>query len=139
MAKTPTATGTSPVRIIPTRKLTTCTRSSGQGGPDDAQGGERGLGGALAGGVAGGYAGHKADHGILGTIGGAIMGHLTEDAVKKHRNKDKDEHQGYGQSGYGQQGYGQSGYGQGYPPSHHGSSGSSGGGMMDQLGNFLKK
>lgn len=78
--------------------------------------------------MAGGFAGHKADHGFLGTIGGAIMGSIAEDAVKKHRHKDEQE--GYPpQGGYG--GYGQQG---GYPPSQGGS-----GSMMDNIGNFFKK
>ena len=103
-------------------------RSHEQSGPGGAQEGERGIGGALAGGAAGGFAGHKANHGFLGTVGGALVGHFAEEAAKKHKNKDE------GHSKYG----GQGGYGA--PSSHHSShGGSSSGGMMDQLGNFLKK
>ncbi|KAJ5224720.1 uncharacterized protein N7469_008223 [Penicillium citrinum] len=46
--------------------------------------GDRGFGGSLAGGAAGYYFGHKKDHGLLGAIGGAIIGNLLEDKVKKH-------------------------------------------------------
>lgn len=88
-----------------------------QGAPGEAQEGERGLMGALAGGVAGGYGGHKVNHGFLGTIGGAIMGSLAEDAVKKHRKHEDGPPQG---SQYG-----------GPPPSQ--------GGPMDQLGGFFKR
>lgn len=91
-----------------------------QGAPGEAQEGERGLAGALAGGAAGGFAGHKANHGFLGTIGGAIIGSIAEDAMKKHKNHD----QGPGGPSPGPYGG---------PPSNQGS------GMMDQLGGFFKK
>lgn len=137
MAKThPDRGGMSPVQPshLSHTKLT-MHRSYDQSGPGGAQEGERGLGGAVAGGLAGGFAGHKADHGFLGTIGGAIVGSIAEDAMKKHHNKDKEQENPYGQQGYGQGGYGQQGYGQGYPPSNQGGSG----GMMDKLGNFFQK
>lgn len=57
---------------------------------------DRGLLGALGGGVAGAWGGHKVGHGFLGTIGGAIMGSLTEDFVK-----DKKKHHGQGGSSWG--------------------------------------
>ncbi|KPI38560.1 uncharacterized protein AB675_4253 [Cyphellophora attinorum] len=47
---------------------------------------DRGLLGALAGGAGGGFLGHKAGHGFLGTIGGAIMGSITEDFAKKKKH-----------------------------------------------------
>ncbi|KAL2014001.1 hypothetical protein VTN00DRAFT_1526 [Thermoascus crustaceus] len=77
-----------------------------QGAPGEAQEGERGLGGAIAGGIAGGFAGHKANHGFLGTIGGAIVGSILEDAVKKHGEKKEHEHGSHGSHGnpYGQSG-----------------------------------
>ncbi|PYH28107.1 putative glutamine-serine-proline rich protein [Aspergillus neoniger CBS 115656] len=59
--------------------------------PAAAGEGEKGIMGALAGGAAGGFAGHKVNHGFLGTIGGAMMGSVAEDAVKKH--KEKKEHE----------------------------------------------
>ncbi|RDW92875.1 putative glutamine-serine-proline rich protein [Aspergillus mulundensis] len=58
------------------------TPQGGQGQPQDPN--ERGVLGALAGGAAGAYAGHQVNHGILGTIGGAIVGSLGEDAIKQH-------------------------------------------------------
>lgn len=100
-----------------------------QGAPGEAQEGERGLAGALAGGAAGGFAGHKVNHGFLGTIGGAIIGSIAEDAVKKHRNSDNQSPPQYGAPPPNGQ------YGGG-PPSHNGSGGGS---MMDQLGGFFKK
>lgn len=102
--------------------MLTAFRSHDQSAPGGAQEGERGLAGALAGGAAGGYTGHKANHGFLGTIGGAIVGSLAEDAMKKHKHKDEGQHppQGYGA-----------------PPSQSSSHGGSG--MMDHLGNFFKK
>lgn len=93
-----------------------------QGGPGEAQEGERGLAGALAGGAAGGFAGHKANHGFLGTVGGAIMGSIAEDAYKKHRQSNQSPPGGPG-GPYGG------------PPSQSGSNNS----MMDQLGGFFKK
>jgi outer membrane lipoprotein SlyB len=57
---------------------------------------DRGLMGALAGGAAGAFGGHKVGHGFLGTIGGAILGSLTEDFVK-----DKKQHHNSGQSSWG--------------------------------------
>lgn len=96
-----------------------------QGAPGEAQDGERGIAGALAGGAAGGFAGHKVNHGFLGTIGGAIIGSIAEDAVKKHRKDDQSPPQ-YGAPPPGSQ--------YGGPPSNSGS-----GGMMDQLGGFFKK
>ena len=77
--------------------------------------------GALAGGAAGGFAGHKANHGFLGTIGGAIIGSIAEDAVKKHK---RDASPGYQGGPYG-----------GAPSQQ----GSNSGSMMDQLGGFFKK
>lgn len=130
MAKTRTdRRGMSPVQPSHlTHPELTISRSYDQSAPGGAQEGDRGLGGAVAGGLAGGFAGHKANHGFLGTIGGAIMGSVAEDAMKKrHHNKEQRQESPYGQPGYGQQGY---------PPSSHGSSS---GGMMDQLGNFFKK
>lgn len=90
--------------------------------PEQAQEGERGLAGALAGGAAGGFAGHKANHGFLGTIGGAIMGSIAEDALKKNKKRDHSPQPGYGGS-YG-----------GPPQSHGGNSD-----VMGSLGNFFKK
>lgn len=106
--------------------LTIVSNRSHEQAPDGAQDGERGLAGALAGGAAGGFAGHKANHGFLGTIGGAIMGSIAEDAIKKHKNKDEQPHPQHPQH---PQGYG-------YPPSQQGGSSH---GMMDHLGNFFKK
>ncbi|PLW44703.1 hypothetical protein PCASD_05871 [Puccinia coronata f. sp. avenae] len=48
--------------------------------------GERGLMGALAGGAAGGMLGKKNNHGFLGTVGGAIVGSLLQDATKKKKH-----------------------------------------------------
>jgi hypothetical protein len=48
---------------------------------------DRGLLGAIGGGVAGHYGGKKAGHGFLGTIGGAILGSMTEDYAKKQKKK----------------------------------------------------
>ena len=58
--------------------------SNSYGAPGEGQDGERGIGGAIAGGLAGGFGGHKLGHGVLGTIGGAILGSLAEDGVKKY-------------------------------------------------------
>ncbi|KIY02665.1 uncharacterized protein Z520_01130 [Fonsecaea multimorphosa CBS 102226] len=55
-------------------------------GPEE----DRGLLGAAAGGAAGAFGGHKVGHGVLGALGGAILGSLTEDYAKKnkkHSNK----------------------------------------------------
>jgi hypothetical protein len=54
-------------------------------GPDAAQGGERGVLGALGGSAAGAYIGKKTCHGFLGAVGGAIVGSLTEEYVKRGR------------------------------------------------------
>jgi len=51
--------------------------------------GERGLLGAIGGGVGGHFLGKKANHGFLGTIGGAILGSLTEDFAKDKKKKHK--------------------------------------------------
>ncbi|PWY77005.1 CNVH-domain-containing protein [Aspergillus heteromorphus CBS 117.55] len=59
--------------------------------PAEAAEHEKGLMGALAGGAAGGFAGHKVNHGILGTIGGAMMGSVAEDGIKKHKEKKEAE------------------------------------------------
>ncbi|KAL6230773.1 hypothetical protein BDW75DRAFT_244517 [Aspergillus navahoensis] len=46
-----------------------------KGDETDADGGERGIGGALVGGATGYYLGHKKSHGLLGAVGGIrIMG-----------------------------------------------------------------
>ncbi|KAL4904375.1 CVNH domain-containing protein [Aspergillus multicolor] len=58
---------------------------SGPGQPQDPN--ERGFMGALAGGAAGAYAGHQVNHGVLGTLGGAIVGSLGQDAIKQHHEK----------------------------------------------------
>ena len=47
--------------------------------------------GALAGGAAGAFAGKKTNHGFLGSVGGAIMGSIGEDMLKK-----KKKHGGHG-------------------------------------------
>ena len=55
--------------------------------PNDpnAQGGEKGLLGAVGGAWAGHKAGKSAGHGLLGTIGGAFLGSKLEDEIKKKR------------------------------------------------------
>lgn len=73
-----------------------------QGGQDQqAQEGERGLGGALTGGLAGGFGGHQAGHGIIGAIGGALLGSFAQDKLKKHKENKMEEqqrpHSGQGQ------------------------------------------
>jgi hypothetical protein len=69
------------------------------------------------------FGGHKVNHGVLGAIGGAIVGSLAQDALKK-KDKHKDEPYYDQQSQYG--------------GSHHsGHSGHSS--TLDQLGNFFKK
>lgn len=57
---------------------------------------DRGLLGAVTGGAAGAFAGHKArGHGVLGALGGAILGSLTEDYAKKgKKNKKNKSHSG---------------------------------------------
>jgi Glycine zipper 2TM domain len=62
--------------------------------PHNGAQGDKGLLGALGGGAAGGFAGHKMGHGFLGTIGGAIVGSLTEDYAKSKHKKSKN-HQKY--------------------------------------------
>ncbi len=59
----------------------------GAAGPQQEN--DRGLLGAVAGGAAGAWGGHKAGHGFLGSIGGAIVGSLTEDYAKKHHKQGK--------------------------------------------------
>ncbi|KAJ9658494.1 hypothetical protein H2198_003646 [Neophaeococcomyces mojaviensis] len=56
-----------------------------ESGPTSGSEGERGLLGALGGAAGGGFIGHKTCHGFLGTVGGAIVGSLTEDWAKKHK------------------------------------------------------
>jgi len=46
---------------------------------------DRGLLGAIGGGVGGRLLGKKANHGFMGTVGGAILGSLTEDWAKKNK------------------------------------------------------
>jgi len=47
----------------------------------------------MAGGLAGGLLGSKKkNHGILGTVGGAIVGSLVQDNLKKHSNKPHGSH-----------------------------------------------
>ena len=60
----------------------------------NAQGpeGDRGLLGAAAGGAAGAFGGHKVGHGVLGALGGAILGSLTEDYAKKGKNGKHGKH-----------------------------------------------
>jgi hypothetical protein len=58
---------------------------------------DRGLLGAIGGGVAGHFGGKKVGHGFLGTIGGAIIGSMTEDYAKKQKKK----HHHSGQSSWG--------------------------------------
>ncbi|KAL5049777.1 hypothetical protein BDW71DRAFT_204471 [Aspergillus fruticulosus] len=47
----------------------------------DADGGERGIGGALVGGATGYYLGHKKSHGLLGAVGGALLGNFLENKI----------------------------------------------------------
>jgi len=66
------------------------TQQPGQMNPDGTQ--DRGLLGAMAGGAAGAYAGHKTrGHGVLGALGGAILGSLTEDYAKKGKKNKKNK------------------------------------------------
>jgi len=69
------------------RKLTCSSQASpySESGPTPGSEGERGLLGALGGAAGGGYIGHKTCHAFLGTIGGAIVGSLTEDWAKKNK------------------------------------------------------
>lgn len=46
----------------------------------------------MAGGAAGAFGGHKAGHGVLGALGGAILGSLTEDYAKKNKHHQKNKH-----------------------------------------------
>jgi len=56
---------------------------------------DRGLLGAVTGGAAGAFAGHKArGHGVLGALGGAILGSLTEDYAKKGKKNKNKTHSG---------------------------------------------
>jgi len=47
--------------------------------------GDRGIIGAIGGGLTGGYVGKQTCHAFLGTVGGAIIGSLTEDWAKKKK------------------------------------------------------
>ncbi|KAL4754964.1 hypothetical protein BDW72DRAFT_189579 [Aspergillus terricola var. indicus] len=60
----------------------------------DADGGERGIGGALVGGVTGYYLGHKRSHGLLGAVGGALLGNFLENKIGE-RNEDGHSHYGH--------------------------------------------
>lgn len=82
--------------------------------------------GALGGAAAGGYTGHKANHGFLGTIGGALVGHLAEEAIKKHGKKSNSPPPNGSYDGNNSQ--------YGAPPSN-----GSNNNMMDQLSGFFKK
>ena len=62
--------------------------------------GDRGLLGAAAGGAAGAFGGHKVGHGFLGTIGGAILGSLTEDYAKKGKKNKHGKHNKQSSHGY---------------------------------------
>lgn len=64
--------------------LLTSSRQQDYSGEPPAEG-ERGILGALGGGVSGGYIGKQTCHGFLGTVGGAIVGSLTEDWAKKKK------------------------------------------------------
>ena len=59
---------------------------------------DRGLLGAIGGGFGGHYLGKKANHGFMGTIGGAILGSLTEDFAKDKKKKKHGTSQGGGSS-----------------------------------------
>jgi len=48
---------------------------------------DRGLMGAIGGGLGGAFLGKKANHGFLGTVGGAILGSVTEDLFKKKKQQ----------------------------------------------------
>ncbi|EXJ78538.1 hypothetical protein A1O1_08939 [Capronia coronata CBS 617.96] len=48
---------------------------------------DRGLLGAIGGGFGGHMLGKKANHGFLGTVGGAILGSITEDFLKDKKKK----------------------------------------------------
>ncbi|KAI7946560.1 hypothetical protein MJO29_011087 [Puccinia striiformis f. sp. tritici] len=65
----------------PQNQFNSNSQQQGSGQP-----GDRGLMGAVAGGAAGGLVGKKNNHGFLGTIGGAIVGSLLEDATKKKKH-----------------------------------------------------
>ncbi|KAL4934708.1 uncharacterized protein BDV17DRAFT_13154 [Aspergillus undulatus] len=67
---------------------------------------ERGLGGALAGGAAGYYLGHKKSHGLLGTIGGAVLGHFLEKTVDEMRDNRHDGHSSSSSSHHGSHSHG---------------------------------
>ena len=60
---------------------------------------DRGLLGAIGGGFGGHFLGKKANHGFLGTVGGAILGSLTEDYAKS--KKKKQQGGSYGGSSWG--------------------------------------
>ena len=71
--------------------------------PQSNQEGDRGLLGAMGGGLAGGAFGHKQHHGFLGTIGGAILGSMAEDALKKKGHQGKHgKHHKAGSQGFSQ-------------------------------------
>jgi len=55
---------------------------------------DRGLLGAIGGGVGGHFLGKKAGHGFLGTIGGALLGSITEDYAKDKKKKHHHHHSG---------------------------------------------
>ncbi|KAJ9611309.1 hypothetical protein H2200_004493 [Cladophialophora chaetospira] len=57
---------------------------------------DRGLLGAAAGGAAGAFGGHKVGHGVLGALGGAILGSLTEDYAKKGKKGKHGKHNKHG-------------------------------------------
>ncbi|KAJ0418252.1 CVNH domain-containing protein [Aspergillus carlsbadensis] len=63
---------------------------------DPADPNDRGVLGAITGGAAGAYAGHKAHHGVLGTLGGALVGSLTEDAIKNKTSEKKERKSRFG-------------------------------------------
>jgi hypothetical protein len=64
---------------------------------------DRGLLGAIGGGVGGHFLGKKAGHGFLGTVGGAILGSITEDYAKdkkKHHHKHHSNQSSWGGNRY---------------------------------------
>ncbi|KAL4978331.1 hypothetical protein BDW66DRAFT_18275 [Aspergillus desertorum] len=67
----------------------------------NADGRERGIGGALVGGGMGYYLGHKKSHGLLGAVGGALFGNFLENKLGARR-EDGHGHHGHGhQHGHG--------------------------------------
>jgi small subunit ribosomal protein S2 len=80
------------------------------------------------GGIAGRYAGKSTNHGLLGTVGGAILGSITQDKLKKKPGHSSSHHSG---SHYSGSHSGHSSHG----GSHHGSSA----GGLSQLGSLFGK